>query len=248
MISVVDEQWLQSVVVEETTMTQPLQTAFPSEQLRLYRTHTPFPIEWLTSQEQTIYSTFTHPKRQASWLLGRTLLKFLACQHPDLVPHGVENPLNTVATWHFPHPQCSVSHTETTGYALVNLNAQTQGSIGLDVEAIGRKPLSKKVLAYLLSETERLDFERLQRAHPQARWDLRYWTAKEALYKATPLQHQATLSLNAWVVQLANEGVVQLASVQTQTRQKLSGRVLHHRTPPVTHSLEGSCSISVAFV
>jgi phosphopantetheinyl transferase len=240
----VDELWLQSVVSEETAINQRLQAFSPNERLRLYQTTTPFPVEWLASQEQAFFETLKHPNRQASWLLGRTLLKFLACQQSDLVPLGVENPLDTIEAWQFPHPSCSVSHTEQVAYALVNLNPQSVGSVGLDVEGMSRKPLSLKVLGYLLSESERMDFERVQWGTPEARWDLRYWTAKEALYKATPAEHQGNMQLNSWQVEsLNNEGMSEARAV-TKTGVLLTGRVFNTITP----CLQSRCSISVALV
>ena len=238
------ECWLQSVVLEETVINQQLEAFFPKEQLRLYQTTTPFPVAWLTSQEQAFFETLTHPKRQASWLLGRTVLKFLACQQSGLVPHGVQNPMDTLEAWQFPHPRCSVSHTEQVAYALVNLNLKTSGFIGLDVEGMSRKPLSLKALGYLLSEAERMDLERLQWKNPEERWDLRYWTTKEALYKATPAEHQGNIQLNSWQVEiLKNEGMNE-AHVQTKTGELLTGRVFNTITP----CLQSRRLISVALV
>jgi phosphopantetheinyl transferase len=240
----VDELWLQSVVSEETAINQQLQAFFPNERLRLYQTTTPFPVEWLTLQEQAFFETLKHPNRQASWLLGRTLLKFLACQQSDLVPLGVENPLDTIEAWHFPHQQCSVSHTERVAYVLVNLNQQSAGSVGLDVEGMSRKPLSLKALGYLLSEAERMDLQRLQLENPEERWDLRYWTAKEALYKATPDEHQGNIQLNSWQMEsLNNVGMSQTQAV-TKTDVLLTGCVFNTVTP----CLQSRCSISVALV
>jgi hypothetical protein len=240
----VDELWLQSVVSEDTAINQQLQTFFPKEQLRLYQTTTPFPMRWLTSQEKAFFETLTHPDRQASWLLGRTVLKFLACQQSGLVPCGVQNLMDTLEAWQFPHPCCSVSHTETVAYGVVNLNLKTSGSIGLDLEGMSRKGLSLKALGYLLSEAERVDLERLQWGNPEARWDLRYWTAKEALYKATPAEHQGNIQLNSWQVEsLKNEGMSQARSV-TKTGVLLTGRVFNTITP----CLQSRCSMSIALV
>ena len=244
MVAGVDELWLQSVVSEETAISQQLQAFFPNEQLRLYQTTTLFPVEWLASQEQSFFETLKHPNRQASWLLGRTLLKFLACQQSDLVPHGVQNPMDTLEAWQFPHPRCSVSHTETVAYGVVNLNPKSVGFIGLDVEGMSRKPLSLKALGYLLSEAERMDLDRLQWENPKARWDLCYWTAKEALYKATPVEHQGNIQLNSWQMESLNNVGMSQAQAVTKTGVLLTGRVFNTVTP----CLQSRCSISVALV
>lgn len=234
---------MQSVVTEKTAINQQLQDFFPNEQLRLYQTTTPFPVEWLTLQEQAFFKTLKHPNRQASWLLGRTLLKFLACQQSDLLPQDVENPLDTLEAWQFPHSRCSVSHTEQVAYALVKLNQQSASSIssiGLDVEEMSRKGLSTRALGYLLSEAERVDFEQLQLKNPETRLDLRYWTAKEALYKATPAEHQGDIRFNQW------EWLAFGAKAKAVTRSGvvLQGQVFN----TVDNTQENRCCLSVAMV
>jgi phosphopantetheinyl transferase len=250
-VSVVETQWLESVVLEESAINQQLHDSFHLEQLRLYSTITPFPVEWLTSQEQAFFATLQHPKRQNSWLLGRTLLKFLAFKQPTLVDNLTENNQETIEAWHFPHPHCSLSHTETTGYALINLNTASTQSIGLDVEKLTRKALSKKALAYLLSNEERTCFEQLSVESPNVRWDLHYWTGKEALYKATPAMHQGNIYLNRWKVSLALVQQVMGCSAQVQTPSgiQLEGQVFYQMIEePVTYCLEGSRLISIALV
>jgi phosphopantetheinyl transferase (holo-ACP synthase) len=244
MMVAVTTDWLQSVVGEELAITQQLQSVFSGQQLRLYSTTIPFPVDGLTSQEQAFFETLKHPNRQASWLLGRTILKFFACHYPVLLCQGNENPIDTLAAWQFPHPRCSLSHTENIAYGLVNLNRQTTASIGLDIEAIDRPPLSSKALGYLLSETERANFEQLQMKHPETRWDLRYWTAKEACYKATPMKHQNTVRLSRWQLNSLSHAEISQAHVQTATGDVLKSVIFQ----TCSTQLKNTYFISIAFV
>lgn len=193
--------WLQANTVLNQSVSLAIQTALGCSTVWLYTTHVPCPASFLTKAEQVVYAQWHHPNRINSWLLGRTLLKGVALLHPTLLQQEDFNPLDTTVAWQFPHAQVSLSHTATTAYILINTVASHTISIGLDVESLVRKPLSDKALRYLLSAVEYQIYQQRLEQESSARWDLQYWTLKEALYKATPLPYQTELSLANWGIQ-----------------------------------------------
>lgn len=196
--------WLQANTVLNQSASLAIQTALGCNTLWLYSTKIPFPVACLTEAEQLVYQQWSHANRQRSWLLGRTLLKFIAVNHPTVSPPVAENSVleTALSVWQFPHTHVSVSHTGTTAYLLINTNVRTTTvGVGLDVECLARKPLSRKALRYLLSPVEYQSYQQLLEEAPQTRWDLQYWTLKEALYKATPLPYQTELFLANWDIQ-----------------------------------------------
>jgi len=202
--------WLYANTALNPCISRHIQQVLACDTLWVYTTQKPLPTAYLTPAEQLVYTQWANKKRQHSWLLGRTLLKYLALQHPTVVSAGCVNALNTPAVWQFPHSYVSLSHTATTAYLLVNTAVVPQPLfyVGLDVEPLVRKPLSNKALRYLLSPVENHAYQKRVAQAPHIRWDLQYWTMKEALYKATPLPYQQCLALSHWQIQSLNRAGV----------------------------------------
>jgi 4'-phosphopantetheinyl transferase EntD len=136
----------------------------------------------LTPSEQMHLAGLSTPKRQTSWLLGRSALK-------DLLA-ALRLPEDTTAL-RFPNPRVSLSHSG--GWAIaIGTDAPLVAGIGVDLEL--RPPPRVETARFFMSPEE---LPRLEKASPKTL--LRVWTIKEAVFKADP--DNALTSVRAYRLQ-----------------------------------------------
>jgi hypothetical protein len=114
------------------------------------------------------YKGLDTPRAQ-QWLLGRSALKALG---------------DNDAPTQFPHPHYSVSHCDGWAVALKATHGTKTTNVGIDVERF--RPLATRAAYYYLQPPEVEALAGLT-ADEQYWHRLRLWTAKEALFKADPL-------------------------------------------------------------
>jgi len=103
--------------------------------------------------------------RRGDWLRGRAALKLLL---------GLVDTSTVV----FPHRALSLTHAA--GLAVAARCGDGAGQVGLGVDFEGWRPMDPRAARFYLRDGEQGDL-------------LRLWTVKEALFKATPDNHRATL-------------------------------------------------------
>ncbi|MEO7836505.1 MAG: 4'-phosphopantetheinyl transferase superfamily protein [Acidimicrobiales bacterium] len=125
----------------------------------------------LTAGEQDQWSALAPGPRRHDWLLGRAALKALLPRDTD------------TSALAFPHPRLSLTHAGGWGFA-VEAGGDVAG-VGIDYEAWGR-PADPGTARFFLRPAEQAQVSGAESL-------LRLWTVKEALYKATPDNHDAVL-------------------------------------------------------
>jgi 4'-phosphopantetheinyl transferase EntD len=122
----------------------------------------------------------TAPARKESWLRGRAALKRLGAA----IGVGEDT-----ATFQFPHPKLSLTHSETWAVA-IGSNSPKLAGIGVDLEL---KSIPKPEAARrFLNPSEMVWLRRMDELeHPRLLH--RLWTVKEALFKADPGNQGKTL-------------------------------------------------------
>jgi len=136
----------------------------------------------LTPAEQMHLTGLSTPKRQTSWLLGRSALK-------ELLPALALSEDTTLLR--FPHPKLSLSHSG--GWAVaIGTDAPLVAGTGVDLEL--RAPPRVETARFFMSPDE---LPRLEKAPPKTL--LRVWTIKEAVFKSDP--DNATTSVRAYRLQ-----------------------------------------------
>lgn len=141
----------------------------------------PLPFCALNRAERNRAAGFPYRRRQREWLTGRAALK------KALTAAGLDS---DTAALRFPHPFVSLSHAGNRAIAVAIVENESTG-IGIDYERC-RRP-NPKMPDLFLFEKER---ECLTGLDPDA-WSRRVvqlWTAKEAVFKASPGNGNATLA------------------------------------------------------
>lgn len=127
----------------------------------------------LTPGESAELSKMTAPARRESWLRGRAALKRLAAEI-----YGSED----TSTLQFPHPNFSLTHSDTEAVAIGVITTKLQG-LGVDLEIKG--PPKPETARRFLNPSEMVWLRRMDELeHPRLLH--RLWTVKEAIFKADP--------------------------------------------------------------
>jgi hypothetical protein len=146
------------------------------------------------SQAETDYAQQRFTKgldtpRGQQWLLGRQALLQLA----------VSPPLQ------FPNPNYSLSHCGDWAVALKATHGLQTTSVGVDIEKF--RPLAPRATYYYLHPSEVEVLTQVPAHHEQAYHRLRLWTAKEALFKADPLNANQVMKSYRIHSPLANQSI-----------------------------------------
>ncbi len=136
--------------------------------IRICAVSEPISERLLHPREREQIGRFTSPRRRAAWLRGRAALRGL----------GFEDSSALV----FPRADCSLAHSGDWAVA-VSLPPGTVAGLGIDLE-LGRAPREEAARKFL-DEGERAWLAAIE-ARARGAALIRFWTVKEAAFKADP--------------------------------------------------------------
>jgi 4'-phosphopantetheinyl transferase EntD len=140
----------------------------------------PLPEDRLTPGEKENLARMTAPERRESWLRGRHALKRLQASLG-----GSED----TSTLKFPHPQLSLTHSESWAVAVGSTSSKLLG-LGVDLEV---KSVPKPEAAPRFLNPAEMVWLRRMDEPDRPKLLHRLWTVKEAIFKADPENPGRTL-------------------------------------------------------